>query len=1246
LKPQDLKKLNLSGVAITAAISPDGSLQKVGGNYEKLLVSSQERSLPRIHTVIVAEAQRKDIERIDPNLLRDDPHAEFRVICAPTFARAVELLQTDAETRWGEILDCTTELGDHPVLVGREWLSARVQAFLEGHKSGYLLIAGTPGIGKSAFVADMIRTQNVPVYHFIKKGRGNWDNPDAFLKSLTAQLRRKYVLPRTEAEEKQSPDEELYTVLQRVSRELSDGEMEIIWLDGLDEAYGETARFAGTALPGPLRERLPDGLFFVLTSRPGEHLNWLADPSLCEPIDLDEEITENEADVRAYFEARNREEGLELPAAFIDEAVRRSENNFLFAVKLIEELRALEPEERTVDRIPVGLRGWMVKQLEYVVDRWMEVNHTPLKSKARREVLQVLGLLAVAREPLTLRILNLFFGSSEVERIEDVLSVAGEFFVARPAGRHPNAPIRFYHSRFQEFILEQIDERQEELHAKFADACQSWYTLKGAAREYALRYLPTHLIGSKGWDALCAILTDFDFVQAKVEADMTFDLVLDYQNALSTVPSTQQSSGRSDLEIWAYFIESESHILANHPNLFFQQALNQPVDSPVAQVAERRLATVPQRHPYLRWINKPQRRVRSPIRRTLTGYTDLISALAVSHDGQSVASGSRDGTLIIWDFNTGQKRWTLEGHRGSIYAVAFSPDSKYVASGSHDQTVIVWDLNTGQKRWTLEGHTDCVFGVTFSPDGKFVVSRSGDRTLIVWNLNNGQEWRILEGHTPVRQGIAFAPDGKTVISAGVDDTVIVWNLDSGQERRRLKGHTGDVIAIAVTPDGRSVVSASVDGTLIVWDLESGQRQWTLEGHIDEITAVAVTPDSRFAISGSEDHTLIVWNLDNGQKRWTLEGHTHEVTAVAVTPDSRFAVSGSLDQTLIVWDIESGQKQCTLEGHMSPISATIEVTPDGQFAVSGGWGGTLLVWNLSNGQMMESAFNHKDGGFGLLTAVAFSPDGRYVVSGHSGGRLIIWDLDSGQQQGMRNTHNGDITALAFSFDGRYVISGFMEGTLLVWDLNNEQVQELPKAYGGNVNALAVSPDGQYMVSGGTWDSTLIVWDLNRMQVQRRLEGHTDEVYSIAFSYDGTFLVSASDDGTLIVWDFNTGQLQRRLEGHRSGLLATAMRPDGRSVVSVDWHGMLMVWNLDTEPIQGRPLGHTEGIPIAFSPDGRYIISGKGDKTLTVRDIEREQIGGKFPAKGGVTAGTVNGNGCIVCGDESGQVYLLQLDSREY
>ncbi|KAG1800887.1 uncharacterized protein HD556DRAFT_967441 [Suillus plorans] len=324
-----------------------------------------------------------------------------------------------------------------------------------------------------------------------------------------------------------------------------------------------------------------------------------------------------------------------------------------------------------------------------------------------------------------------------------------------------------------------------------------------------------------------------------------------------------------------------------------------------------------------------------PMEKTI--HTNVgVYSVAMSPDRKRIACGLYDGTIQIWDTETGEALCApLQGHTGYVASVAFSPDGHRIVSGSADNTVRVWDVATSKPLGTLPGHTDLVRSVAISLDGNHIVSGSDDKTIRVWDMKTSKAVGTpLLGHTSCVNTVAVSPDGHRIVSGSDDKMIRVWDMKTGQAvGTPLQGHTDLVWSVAISPDGKCIASGSQDGTIWVWDMETGEALGApLLGHMGPVRSVVFSPNENYIVSGSGDRTIRVWDAKTGLALGSpLQGHGDWIRSITVSSDGSCIVSGSNDKTIRVWDADT--------------------ITDGHRIVSGSADKTVRVWDIETGKAL-------------------------------------------------------------------------------------------------------------------------------------------------------------------------------------------------------------------------------------------------------------------------------------------------------
>lgn len=311
-------------------------------------------------------------------------------------------------------------------------------------------------------------------------------------------------------------------------------------------------------------------------------------------------------------------------------------------------------------------------------------------------------------------------------------------------------------------------------------------------------------------------------------------------------------------------------------------------------------------------------------------------AVSVSPDGSRIVTGGEDGTVSLWDMESGRELLHFEGQTGHVVALAFSSGGRQVLTGSDDNSARLWDARTGEELQHFEIGSGEILGVFFAPDGARIVSTrqldsldyDAPSVVHVWDMA-GTEVALLEGHTGPVTTAALALDGKRLLTGAGDGMARLWDLTTGLEIPRSWGDPGFVTAVALSTDGRWALSGGMLGTIELWNVETGASVRTLDGFSDVegparvVTGTTFAPDGRRIIAvneGSRSHnrTARVWDAENGRELLRIEQHPGGLEAAAFFPGGRRILTSG-GGIIMLWDAETGvevQRFDTRSGSLS------------------------------------------------------------------------------------------------------------------------------------------------------------------------------------------------------------------------------------------------------------------------------------------------------------------------------------------
>jgi WD40 repeat protein/transcriptional regulator with XRE-family HTH domain len=554
---------------------------------------------------------------------------------------------------------------------------------------------------------------------------------------------------------------------------------------------------------------------------------------------------------------------------------------------------------------------------------------------------------------------------------------------------------------------------------------------------------------------------------------------------------------------------------------------------------------------------------------------DIVISLAFSPDERTLATGTLNGSLKLWDAERGTLLWSSWQKKGAT-CLAFAPDGRLLASGGRDATVRLWDAQLGTLVEEVP-HPNPVFSLAWSPDGGRLASGDYAGTIRIWRRQpSGPAGGVqtLEGHRKWVRRLDFSPDGSRLASASWDGTVKLWDSESGRCLQTLEEHTGRVQSLAFSPDGDTLASGSWDTTIRLWDGREGTLRAALQGHSGIVYGLAFTSDSRRLLSGSDDGTLRLWDVESTLCTRVLKGYADSLYDLAWSPDGTRLASAGSQSIVSIWEVASAKRGRVLAGHRLPVYG-LAWSPDDSLLASSGWDSDIRLWDPTSGTCVQILRDreHPDA---LLSSLAWSSDGQHLACGTNLRGVQVWNVAAGSQRWASHQLPTWIRRVAWSPDGTRLAGGGDDGYLYVWDASDGELLQRLAGHHGVITSVAWSPDGSLLASGGSNQGQadtgeLLGWDAHSGQNLHAFGAHPGMVSALSWAPGGEFLVSAGSDGRLRWWQMHSGECVRVQPAHQGMVWALKVSPDGRRFASCGEDGAIRLWDLESGK-QVRTLRH--------------------------------------------------------------------------
>jgi serine/threonine protein kinase len=297
------------------------------------------------------------------------------------------------------------------------------------------------------------------------------------------------------------------------------------------------------------------------------------------------------------------------------------------------------------------------------------------------------------------------------------------------------------------------------------------------------------------------------------------------------------------------------------------------------------------------------------------GHWDSITALDLSQDNQLLTSGSKDMTIKVWGFPSGELQQTFSDHYEPIVSVGISENRQTLVSSSVSGKILVWNLKTQELiRSLINNNTGGLEGTirTAATDrrGQLIASSGWGGVLLLQDVLSGRNIRITSNSLGSEQALGIFPNGKTVISSSSDGKFQLWDTATGRLTKSFSSGANSssfesINTLGLSFNGRVMASGGWDGSILLWDLATGTPLKQFQKQPKTVTVIAVSDlGDRVATVNNNEPIIKVWNTRTSALEGVLAGHGGTVTVLKFSHDGQFLVSGSDEPAIKIWSLST------------------------------------------------------------------------------------------------------------------------------------------------------------------------------------------------------------------------------------------------------------------------------------------------------------------------------------------------------